>query len=265
MNQKAISEPRGSGQILRSLAKDTKVSEFSKKERVFQWLSEHRDEKPHGKLHHLCIDLGWDYEENKHYLWILSSQFRTLARFGLGSKCPNFHNWKGSVYAPLAVDRSAALERGWVQSGSRNRAFLFRCELGRLEWFETGRINIWLRKPANPGKLKQLLADGFFRSGLIVDIDGFVAFADSVRFRGAHAVYETGEKLPFLRIDDFSESNGFVLKIGDLSHPRAVEIEFHRLKQAEELRETTEAFIDAVDRLQGDPRKREPGQNIGVV
>ena len=250
---------------VKTLAKETKVSE-SKKERVFQWLSEHRDEPKQGKLHHLCTDLGLYYEENKRYLWILSSQFKTLVQFGRGSIRPNYHNWKGFVYAPVAVDRSAApgKGKGWIQSRSRNRFFLFKNELGRLEWFETGRINICLRMPANPGKLKRLLAQAFCWTGLITDINLFDAFVDRVRFNGAHAVYETEEKLPYLRIDDLRESNGITVKIGDLSHPRAVEIEFHRLKQAEELRETTEAFIDVVKELRGSGASK-PEKNIGVV
>ena len=245
-----------------TIARETRVSE-STKEKVFQWLAEHNYEKKHGKIHHLCRDLGLDYEKEKRYLWFLSSQFKTLAIFRQGLKCPTFHNWRGFAYAPLAVDREAALESGWVLSRARNRMFVFRDKLGRLEWFETGRINVWLKKPANPGKLKQLLANAFLWSKLISDINDFEAYAATVRLWGAHAVYDVGERLPYVRIDDFRESNGITVKVGDLSHPRAVEIEFHRLKQAEELRETTEAFID-VFRVNGSGDSR-PGKNIGVV
>jgi hypothetical protein len=90
---------------------ETRDSEETKKHRVFQWLREHKNDKPYRKIKRLCRDLGLGCEDNKKYLWVLSSQFKTLAIFGLGSKCPNFHNWHGWAYVPVAVDRSAALER----------------------------------------------------------------------------------------------------------------------------------------------------------
>ena len=44
------------------------------------------------------------------------------------------------------------------------------------------------------------------------------------RFKGAHYVFETGHRLPRLVIDLFAKSNGVVIKVGDASHPNAVEV-----------------------------------------
>jgi hypothetical protein len=183
---------------------------------------------------------------------------------GRGLYCPTFHNWRGWAYAPKAIDRTVALEKGWVLSKSRNRPFCYKDKLGRLEWFETGRVNIWVRKPAQAGKLKQLLANAFFRYGLIQDIQVFESFADSVRFKGAHAVFDTGERLPYIKSDFLNDSLGVTVKTGDVSHPTGLEIEFHMPKWAEEAKEDRKAFVEVVKRL-FDSSETRPGKNIGVV
>jgi hypothetical protein len=212
----------------------------------------------------LCAILHLSFKVYGQYIRNLRSQWKRNIKNGLGSKCPNFHNWHGWAYVPVVVDRSHALQRGWVQSGSRNRAFLFRDRLGRLEWFETGRFNIHVRKPANPGKLAQLLAHGFSWTGLIPDPRVLKVFIDSVRYKGAHLTYDTGERLPYAKIDFLKDSLGVVVKTGDLSHPTCIEIEFHMPKWAEEALEDRRAFIEIMKRAP-DPGEAKPENNIGVV
>jgi hypothetical protein len=186
-------------------------------------------------------------------------------RNGLGPKCPTFHNCRCWAYVPKAVDRSAALKCGWRETKATNRFFSYKDKLGRLQWFETGRINIWIKKPAHEGRKKQLLANAFFGSGLIKDIQIFEAFADSVRYKGAHAVTETGERLPYTKIDFLKDSLGVVVKTGDLSHPTSVEIEFHMPKWAEEAIEDRKAFIEIMKRLFDSSSEARPEKSIGVV
>jgi hypothetical protein len=45
-----------------------------------------------------------------------------------------------------------------------------------------------------------------------------------VRFKGAHYVFATDQRLPRLTIDLFSQSNGVLVKVGDVSHSNAVEV-----------------------------------------
>lgn len=122
-----------------------------------------------------------------------------------------------------------------------------------------------MKKPANPGKLKQLLANGFYKTGLIFEIGILDAFADSVRFSGAHAGVDTGERLPYAKIDFLKDSLGVVAKIGDLSHPTSLELEFHMPKWAEEASEDRKAFIEIVKRLFDSSDSSSGKKNIGVV
>ena len=266
MNKKANSELTRSRHIFNghNVRPHSEVSEVSGSEsirtRVFQQL----DKNPLLTAMPLCRILEYDYKRSGHYIENLRSAWKAHYRNGLGSKCPKFHHWRGFAYAPVDVDRAAPLECGWALSGARNRGLIFRDKLGRLEWFETGRINIWVRKPANPGRLSQLLSNAFFRTKLITDLRVLEVFIGSVEFGGAHAVYETGERLPYRKIEDFQESNGVIIKTGDLSDPTAIEIEFHRPKWAEEIQGTTEALIDTIRRL-NDPGKPGSEKSIGVV
>lgn len=96
--------------------------------------------------------------------------------------------------------------------------------LGRLQWFETGRVNLYVCKPANLGRAYQLLCNGFSFTGLITDIKVLEQLLSTVRFKGAHYVFSVGERLPRLTIDLFAKSNGIIIKVGDATHPDAVEV-----------------------------------------
>lgn len=112
----------------------------------------------------------------------------------------------------------------WFRTRARNRMVVFKCGLGRIEWFETGRVNCWVSKPASLGKMKQLLADGFFKTGLVFDINVFDEWVESFRLKGFHLVLDTGERLPNARIGLLKDSNGVVAVLGDKSHPTGVEL-----------------------------------------
>jgi hypothetical protein len=59
---------------------------------------------------------------------------------------------------------------------------------------------------------------------LITDVKVLEGVLAGLRFKGAHYVSEAEHRLPRIVIDLFSTSNGVVIKVGDASHPNAVEI-----------------------------------------
>ena len=101
---------------------------------------------------------------------------------------------------------------------------MWRDKLCGLQWFETGRVNLFVRKPANLGKAYQLVCNGFSFTGLITDVKVLEGVLASVRFKGAHYVFLTEKHLRRLTIDLFARSNGVVIKVGDASHPNVVEV-----------------------------------------
>lgn len=176
--------------------------------------------------------LGLDYAKHGAYLRKLRVQFKCDLRNRHSLKSLKWHKARGWIYADLIRglqdQRDLSLERGWkAAAGSKNgMIYLVNEGLGRLEWFKTGRVNMWISKPATKPRLLQLLACGFMWTGLIKDVKVFEKWAINARLKGAHLTVETGEVLPYTQVDLLKQSNGVVVKMGDISHRTSLEIEF---------------------------------------
>lgn len=174
----------------------------------------------------LCRILQIDYKHWHQTVANYKTKWRYTHKNERGSKC-SFHGWRGWCYLAPNISggiRTHAVEVGWVETKARNRWLLWKDRLGRLQWFETGRVNLYVRKPANLGKAYQLICNGFSFTGLVTDIKVLELILSSVRFKGAHYVFPTEQRLPRLTIDLFAKSNGIIIKVGDRSHPHAVEV-----------------------------------------
>lgn len=172
----------------------------------------------------LCKLLDLSYGRHQAYVNRLKHEWRSNHRNEQVSKCSNVHAWRGWCYVPAEVRRDLAVDVGWVCSKAKNRWLLWKDKLGRLQWFETGRVNLYVRRPANSGKAYQLVCNGFSFTGLITDLKVLEKVLASVRFKGAHYVFSTEQRLPRLVIDLFAKSNGIIVKVGDTSHSNAVEV-----------------------------------------
>jgi hypothetical protein len=100
--------------------------------------------------------------------------------------------------------------------------------LGRIRFFESGTVELFVRKPANLGKALQLFSDGFTRNYLITDIRVVDEFKAGLMMR-CHATYKTGQRLPYKKITSFEDTHRFVFVSGDRTHPDCFEfmIEYH--------------------------------------
>jgi hypothetical protein len=204
----------------------------------------------------ICNLLHLNYNDYGNYVTVLRSEWKTLFEKRRGLKRLSFHGWHGWVYVPRSVDLRQAVDGGWVRTRARNRYLLWKSKLGRLEWFpSTGRVKIWVRKPASLGKCYQLLADAFFKTALIFDIRVFEPFLKSVQFKGASAVFDVGERLPYAKIDFLKLSNGVVITLGDRSHPTSVEIDFCLPDWAERMEALVSNFMKVLKTKQPKPVK----------
>ena len=208
------------------------------KYRVFQWLRNHPKEKKRGKIKRLAADLGLDYEKSKQTLWQYSSLWKTESRFGQGSKSPpERHSVFVRGYVPKCLDRrqypeveEEAVAAGWVRSRNRNRELIWANDmaLGRVRWWRTGKVLAHIEKPQTVDRKNMLLAIAFGSTGLILDRSILVVFIQSFDMTEWHDVHRTpnGERLPYMVIDDYVELLGIRIKVGDLSHRDAVEVEY---------------------------------------
>lgn len=213
------------------------------------------DKNPLLSASHICSLLGIRYNDYKAYVWKVKSQWKTLPQSEQGSNCSfpdEYHAWHGWTLVPRSVverywgDKTLTIGKlpteamwhypemfpfgdKWLQTKARNRWILWKDRLGRLQLHVSGRIVLYVRKPAAVWKMKQLLAHGLMWTGLVEDQKIFdrattLAPDGDLRFSGAHFVFNMGMRLPQKTIDYFKKSNGVVIKVGDRSHPDKLEI-----------------------------------------
>jgi hypothetical protein len=130
--------------------------------------------------------------------------------------------------------------------------------LGRIRLFENGTVELYVRKPANLGKALQLFCDAFTKTRLIMDLGVLESFQKSLKIRGFHAVFNTDERLPYLKIPLFKGSNGIEVLLGDRTHPNSVELVVNYLDQVEQTRLLIEEMGKAFGLMNGSKG------NIGV-
>jgi len=189
------------------------------------------DENPLLSTKHICQLLKICYAKRKRLIWKYRSHWRTSLQKQIGSKFqkPFFHKPSAWVYVDrLNLSVEAAVRGGWIQTKAKNRYLLFRSPgLGHMKWFPTtGRVNIHTKKPHRKGRLFQLFCNGFSMNGLIDSMVILDNVLKSIRLKGAHAVFGSTERLPYMEIKLFQMSNGVIIKMGDRSHPHAIEVEF---------------------------------------
>jgi len=121
-----------------------------------------------------------------------------------------------------------ALLGGWVQTKAKNKYLIFKSPgYGHIKWFPTtGRVNIHTVKPHLKGRLFQLFCNGFSMNGLIDSMSVLDKVLKSIKVKGAHAVFGSPERLPYMEIKMFKLSNGIIIKMGDKSHPHGIEVEY---------------------------------------
>lgn len=183
----------------------------------------------------LCKLLGLDYKKYEHYVANQRYLWKISYRFGLGSKRPKMHNVRAFVHAPKCLNRKQfpevvkqAVEAGWTMSKNRNRTLIWKANLrlGRIEWFTSGKIVVHVKKPQTMGRVKQLLSECFLKTELIFNWNIANQFLDSVKWKAAHDVFETPERLPYMVIDRYVESHGIRIVSGDSTHPNAIECQW---------------------------------------
>ncbi len=223
----------------------------------------------------ICTMLSLDYDTYGHRVRTLRYRFfhKVSRKFGAGSNGSYFpdsqHNVAKSAYVPKSLNRklfpevtSAAIEAGWEPSKNTNRALIWkrdvRC-LGRIEWWESGKVRAHLNPPQTYAKFERLLCNSFFESGLIANSDIFRLFAQSFRNAGATLVYDYPIRLPYRVIRTFEKSYGVVIKTGDDSHPNGLEIDWAIPEWAEKLEQflgvnivNLEKFTDVLKKITDD-------------
>lgn len=213
--------------------------------------------------------LGLPWPKYKNYIARLKTEWRSNHGSELrssGSLPDEVHRCFFVGVVPLGLDRVVAVGRGWLRTRSRNRFLLWRVRgLGRIRWFETGNVELYVRKPATDERLLRLFCCGFTRNGLIVDADVIKRCVDSLRVQGGKATWYTPERLPYLRIPLFRDSNGVEFVMGDKSDPRGVHVIFRYQEQLQRFDRFFEAFEGFFGLHNGDGVGKEKGKGEDYI
>ena len=200
------------------------------------------------ELLHLCYKRYHNYVSKTKWEW------KYYYRNERGSKCSNLHCFKAKVRLDEALTQAlrqivkldvekGGVGFGWVPSKAKNRFFVWKGRLGRAVWFESGTVLLHVKRPGNLGKGKQLFCDAFVNTGLITDFKLLNPLLERIRPKSGHFPYSTGERLPYMVIRDFELSHGIVIKVGDRTHPDAVEV-------IASFTEAMDSAFDKIDRIE---------------
>lgn len=185
-----------------------------------------------------------EYKFHRQTLTNYRSQWKYTHENERRSRCSDFHCYKAVVVLKGVEQpaREVAVAGSWVLSKARNKFLIWRGKLGRVVWFTTGRVLLFVRKPGNLGKAKQLFCDAFASTGLITDLKVVCEICDRIRPKSCHFPYETSQRLPKFEIRDFVDSHGILIKVGDRSHPNAVEVVAEFTSYIEKLSDFMDGF-----------------------
>lgn len=192
----------------------------------------------------ICQLMKLPYHKYKNYITKLRHNWKYYHQNQRGSKCSESHRCVYKAQVLRGEGNREVLEGNnfWVLSKARNRFWVFKNRCGRVVWFETGNVLMNVHKPANLGKAKQLFCDAFFKTGIVTDVTVLNNCLSRVHIKGAHLVFETVKRLPKMKIDTFADSHGIIIKLGDRSHPHAVEVIFEYQEELEKLGDLREGF-----------------------
>lgn len=205
--------------------------------------------------------LDLPYRQYRNYITKERSNWKYYHENERGSKCSNFHCYKAKVKLDKQLSDSLRSRLcytggagcfvgfGWKLSDARNRFLITHKKLGRVVWYETGSVRLFVKKPGNLGKAKQLFCDAFINTGLITDMAVFNPLLGKVSPKSCHFPYETPMRLPYVVINDFAQSHGITIKVGDRSHPNAIEIIAEFTAKQDEIEEKVSYVFDAFQKV----------------
>jgi len=244
------------------------------KQKIIRKLIEHSKEKAWGKHRKIAKELCWDYNKRGDYIRKVASGWKYDLRNGQGSrnairsKPDSQHHVFAVCRVPDCLDRKRfsdvsdlAVAAGWRLSRNRNHVLIWDSEpsLGRVQWFTSGLVMVHANKtafitvPALMAKVKTLLWHCFVETCLIEKVKIVNPFLASVQWNQHHDAYDTdGHRLPYLKIETYKETHGFVFKSGDASDPTKFEFEFVKIPYVESLEriaETATKTLSAVSQV----------------
>lgn len=242
----------------------------SLRKQVFKLL----DKDPLLKPKKICKLLDLNYKERGAVVTQYKKQWKKeyASQRGLIRSCPDdVHNafYKGKL---VGVDGLIGRLRRenfsvWKLSRAKNRYWIFKSKLGRVRFFETGTVELWVRKPASGGKAMQLFSHAFTWTKLVDSISAVEAFQKTL-MRKMHTLFDYGQRVPYMKVTAFQGTHKFTYVSGDKSHPTCAEFmfEYHaEVDSARRLFDQMQSFFEQFSPKQnGDVCSKPLGRDYSV-
>jgi hypothetical protein len=154
----------------------------------------------------------------------------------------------------------------WRRTKAKNHYWVFKNNLGRIRLFTNGTVELWVRKPASDGKCMQLFSHAFTWTKLIDSISQVEDFQKTL-MRKMHAVFDYGQRVPYMKVTAFQGSHKFTYVSGDKSHPTCGEFmfEYHaEVESARRLFDQMQSFFEQFSPKPSDVRSKLPSQDYSV-
>jgi hypothetical protein len=244
---------------------------FSLRKRVFKLL----DKDPLLKPKEICKLLdGIEYTKNGEVVTQYKKQWKKEYKNqrGLIRSCPDdIHNafFKGKLQVAKDVLGKLGSSKviGWKPSRAKNRYWVFNSSLGRIRFFETGTVELWVRKPASDGKAMQLFSNAFTWTKLVDSIQVVEDFQKSLT-RKMHALFDYGQRVPYMKVTAFQGTHKFTYVSGDKSNPTCGEFMFEYHAEVESARRLFEEmhnfFVQFSGSQNGDVRSKPLDQDYSM-
>ncbi len=191
--------------------------------------------------------LGVSYKEKGGYINKLLSVFRNCHYFEKVQNLQVAHK-RSAEWEFITFDRESALERGWVESGNRNRKLIFYDESrGSVDWFTNGHVILHL-KGSIPNRQKLArIKELFCRAFSWFGEEEWKRYLDCpIRETGKHWTFDVGAELPYIDIRTFEKSHGIHIYT-DGSHPTSIEIAESSPFWLDRLEAVQEQFAENLD------------------
>jgi hypothetical protein len=219
------------------------------------------DKNPLLKPKQICELLKESYHERGEVVTQYKKQWKKEYKNqrGLNRSCPDdVHNafYKGRLEGVRDVLGKLPKLVGvsnWRPTKAKNHYWVFKSNLGRIRFFENGTVELWVRKPASDGKCMQLFSHAFTWTKLIDSISQVEEFQKTL-MRKMHAVFDYGQRVPYMKVTAFQGTHKFTYVSGDKSHPTCGEFMFEYHAEVESARRL-------FDQMQGFFEQFSPKQN----
>ncbi len=154
---------------------------------------------------------------------------------------------------------------GWKVTKSKNHFLLYVLPcVGRIRVFDSGTVEVFVYKPASDEKCFRVFNEAFVKTDFVTDIRVLRKFEEGL-MRRCHATFDTGQRLPYMKITAFRDSHNLVMISGDRTHRTSFEFWVGYNREVEMARSMVAQFGEMLKSFNGGSESSGSFKSLGSV